>query len=576
MKVLEYDNLILGERICGIEIVDGKVKVLELKRSRGRYSVVGFGQEEVDPNSISSGVIIDQKIVAESIRRARANAKPRRIKTKFAGVVLPDSKIFIRVVKFPAGMTKEDIREAVEWKAKDLIAMPLDKVYWDWHRLVREEEKNGGEVEVVISAVEKKCVDSFTQTLKLLNITPLYYDVSGNSAARFLFQKEYSKKKALLVRIDRSSTTLSLFLNGGVRYQTVITDVIKGGYSALVDFAASQFKVDKEKAERLVLYPDNLSSDQKALLTEFFEAKFDHLMNEIAQILDYYRQSIPAKGGGKKQEVGQLLEVFLYGKGARVFHLKEFFEQKSIDVKTDIKSTSSVSPLVQFISRQSLLENLVLLGLSLRNLGLFRELRDINLVPKAVKSKYIYLSVYNTLYSMLRVVFWNVFIIGVSLFALFLITIIYKANVGEELKAVENIAESQANKKLREDITYINKTAQKLDLLLSSQLDWERLFVELSIKRGGGISYKNILITEDPEAWEAMAGGKKVVRKEGSNYVVLNGVAETRDDLQRYVLSLEGSKFFEDIRVPIKSYEESVNIDFTVYCLLNLAEVRED
>lgn len=575
MKVVDYDNLILGEKIFGLQISDNSIKALELKRSGGKYSVVGFGQSQLDPKAISDGVIVDQQAASDAIRQARESARPRRIRRKYASVVLPDSKIFVRVVKFPAQMSKEEIREAVEWKGKDLVAMPLDQVYWDWHRLTTSKKGEGTEVEVVISAVEKECVDSYTQTLKLLGVTPLYYDLSGNAAARFLFQKDYNQKKALLVRIDREATTLSLFLNGGVRYQTIVKDLIKGGYKALVDFAASQFKIEPEKAERLIVSPEELTNEQKVLLTDFFGAKFDHLMQEIDQILDFYRQSL-MESKSNKEEAEQPLEIYLYGKGARVFHLGDFFDKRALSVKTHVKPTTSVSPIIQFISRQSILENLVLLGLSLRNLGLFRELTDINLVPKAVKARYIHLSVYNTLYTMLRVVFWNVFIIGVSLAAFFLITLIYKANVEEELKAVENIAESRANQQLKEDISYINMAASKLDLLLSSQLDWDELFKEMAEGRGEGISFENVLVTEDPDAWKVVSGEKKVVKKEGYDYVVISGLAQTRDDLQRYVLSLENSDYFEDVRMPITSYEESVNIEFSIFCLLNRSELARD
>lgn len=573
MKIIDYDNLILSENIFGLEIVNNTIKVLELKRSRGRYSVVGFGQQNIDPKCFSDGVILNKEAVADAIRLARVEAKPRRIRTKYASVALPESKIFVRVIKFPAGMTKEEIREAVEWKAKDFIAMPLDKVYWDWHRLTPEDGKDGGEVEVVVSAVEKECADSLTETLKLLNITPLYYDIAGNAAARFLFQKEYSEKKALLVRIDKNSTTLSLFLNGGVRYQTIIKDVIKGGYGVLVDYVASQLKIDAEKAEKLILSPENLDNQQKSLLVEFFGAKFDHLMVEIRQITDFYKQSL--LGNTDKELTKEPFEIYLYGKGARVFHLAEHFEKQSLKVSTDVKASTPVSPIVQFISRQSLLENLVLLGLSLRNLGLFRELRDINLVPKIIKIKYLQVSIYNNVYASLRIVFWNTFVIVVVLAFVNMIAVIYKANIERDLKAVENVAESPANKEIQSEIVYLNQTAGQMSRLFETQLDWDKFFQEVSNLRGNGITYTDLLVSEDQEVWKALSGEKKSVVKAGHDYVVISGIAQTRDDLQRFVEDIRESEIFKDIKMPISNFETSVNIEFVIYGLVDTSKVKQ-
>lgn len=653
MKVFDYDNLILGEKVFGLEVKDNIIKALELTKRRGRFSVVGFGEQEFDPTAISEGVIVNKDLLADVIKSVRDQAKPRRIRSKYASVVLPDSKIYVRVVKFPAGMSKDEIRESIEWKAKDLIAMPLDKVYWDWHRLQANGDPSRN-IEVEISAVDKECVDSYTQTLKMIGVTPLYYDISGNAAARFLFQNEYKEKKALLVRIDKYSTTLSLFLNGGVRYQTVIKDVVKGGYNSLIDYTAGKLGVNKEQAERIILNPENINNDQKKALKESFNVNYGGLYQEIDQIMDFYSQTlnhihsssklnkkgkkeldsnakvkpvkqsktgdmrdkvdkdkeIPVKelqetssndtlgpqddgiteqkNNKQKDDIKEKLDkkslngqskdfggIYLYGRGAQLFYIREYFKDRSIEIKAGPEMKTSVSPMLPFISRQSLPENLVLLGLALRNLGLFRDLRDINLVPKLIKKKYLKVSIYSSLYTYLRIIFWNVFIIGIALACSFMISLIYKSNVEKELASVENIAESKANKELRNQITYINSTAVQLSNLLDTQADWGSFFQQLSQKQGDSIVYSNILVSEDPEAWQTLSKESKVVEKSGYIYLVVSGIADTREDLLVFLQDLERSDIFEDVRMPISNYESSENIEFTIYCLVKTSELTE-
>ena len=528
MKILDYENLILGEKIFGLEIVDNFVKVLELKRSTGKYSVVGFGEATVEPNSITNGVIVNKEGVASAIKSARDNARPRKIRTRYVSVVLPDSKIFVRVIRFPEEMSKEEVHEAVEWKAKDLIAMPLEKVYWDWHRLPVSKDQR--EIEVLISAVERECVDSYTQTLKLLELTPLYYDISGNSVARFLFQKEYKGKKSLLVRIDRNSTTLSLFLKGGVRYLTVSKNPVKAGYGALVDLAASKLNIDPKKAEKLILYPDNLNSIQKEILQEQFDVYFSGWLKEIEQIVEYYSQTLYDSKSETNGNISDLEGIYLYGKGAKIFHLNECFKNQALNVITELKSDSAISPIIQFISRQSLHENLVILGLSLRNLGLFKDLRDINLVPKGIKIRYLQRTIYNSLYSSLRLIFWSIYIIGTVIVATFLMTLIYKQNLKKELVSVENITDSRANKELVKNINYANQVSEQLDSKFLEGSNWDIFFENISFLRSSGISFSNVLVTEDTNAWRAISGDSKVVKKVGFMYVVISGTAQTRED----------------------------------------------
>lgn len=566
MQVFDYDNLILGEKIFGMEIVDNVVKVLELKKSGGKFTVVGLGQSEVDPAAFSSGSITEPQVVAAAIKQARDQARPHKVRSRYASVYLPDSKVFVRVVKFPGKMSKEEIREAVEWKAKDLIALPIEKVYWDWHRL--NTTNDTGEVEVVISSVEKECADSYTQTLKLLNIIPLYYDISGNAAARFLFQDEYKDKRALLVRIDKNSTTLSLFLDGGVRYQTIVTEPSRSGYNEFVKLGVEKLAVDEREADRLVLYPKNLNNDQQDLLREPLEAKFEGHVREIKQILDYYNKTLSTSS--KKEKNGSDLDgIFLFGRGAKTFHLEEYFYKNDLPIKTKINSSSSLSPIVQFVSRQSLIENLSILGLSLRNLGLFRELRDINLVPNIIKRKYLQRSVYSSLYANLRIIFWCTLLIAITVGVSWIFSIVYKSNVQKQLKSVKNVAESSANIKLQTEISDLNNTASQISLLLDNQKDWDIFFREITSRKGSGITYSNILVTEDENIWKAISGEKKVTIKDGYVFLVVTGIAKTREDLQVYTSYMEESELFENVKIPISNLEESQNVDFTVYCLLN-------
>jgi len=571
MRVFDYDNLILGEKVFGMEIVDNVVKVLELKKTGGKFTVVGLGQSDVDPAAFSNGIIKNPEVVALAIKQARDQARPHKVRSRYASVYLPDSKIFVRVVKFPSKMNKEEIREAVEWKAKDLIALPIDKVYWDWHRLT--ESADGGEVEVIISSVEKECADSYTETLRLLNIIPLYYDISGNAAARFLFQDEYKNKKALLVRIDKNSTTLSLFLDGGVRYQTIVTDPTRGGYNEFVRIGVEKLKAEEHEAERLVLYPKNLNNEQKDLLRDPLEEKFGGHIREIKQILEYYDKTL-STSGKKEKGANDLDGIFLFGRGAKTFHLEEAFYKNDLPIKTKINSSSSLSPIVQFVSRQSLIENLSILGLSLRNLGLFRDLRDINLVPNVIKKKYLQRSVYSSLYSNLRIIFWCTLLIVITVGASLVMSLVYKTNLSQELKSVKNIAESSANKQLQDEINALNTTASQISLLLDTQKDWDIFFREVTSRKGAGITYSNILVTEDENIWKAISGEKRVTIKDGQVFLVISGLARTREDLQVYTKYMEESELFDNVKIPISNLEESTNIEFTVYCLLNTNELN--
>jgi hypothetical protein len=363
-----------------------------------------------------------------------------------------------------------------------------------------------------------------------------------------------------------------LFLNGGVRYQTQIRDLVKGGFNSLIDLTASKLKVEKDAAEQLILSPDKLNAEQKILLQGSFEVNYESLYQEIRNILDYYSQNLNKTGETQSKEES-FSGIYLYGQGAKLFHLKTFLEKKEVEIKDRSVSKSDVSPMFPFISRESLPENLVILGLSLRNLGSFRELRDINLVPEKIQSKYLQVSIYSSLYAYLKIIFWSVYIVGIILIFAYVLTLFYHDNVKEELKSIENVAESPANTELRRDISTINETAQKIELLTATQLDWDMLFGEFSKAKPAGIRINNMLVSEDPEAWKTIAGEGRVLTREGFIYMVVNGTADTRESLKLYVDNLDDSEIFSDVKMPISSFESNKNLEFSVYCLIDTSKL---
>ncbi len=572
MELIDYDNLIVQEKLFAIEIVnDDTVKVLELGRRSSKYFVVGYASESIEKKAIKNGIIVDPESVARAISIARQNARPKKIKVRHAIVVLPNSRVFIRVVNFPLGMRKEEIREAIEWKAKDIIAMPLDKVYWDWHRLSENIGKNSESIEVIISAVDKECVDSYVKTLSLLNITPLYFDISANAAARCIFQNSYQNKKAILVRIDKESTTISVFVKGGVRCQTLNTNVVRGGYRNLVDYASAKLGLDLAEAEKAILNEKNLNSAQKQILVKAFNTYFSNLYNDINQVIDYYSKMIFQKGNEK--EIDSFDGIYFYGKGASVFGLEEFFSSKSIKIKKTPEIKTEVSPMLPFISRESLSENLVILGLAMRNLCWFKDIRDINLVPWSVKKTFIESSIYKSFISYLKLVFWNIIVMCFILAFVFFIAQSYKVNVQNELKSVQNVAESPANKAIREKITNLNETARNIDLLLRLETNWDKFFDDLYQSKGGEISLKSIYITEDSEAWKTISGDKKSSLSKNKKYLIISGTALTRSSLKNFTEKVEKISYIEDVKMPISNFEKNENIEFTIYSYLDIEKL---
>ena len=555
MNLFNYESIITSEKVFGLEITDGKLKILKLSMRRGKLSIEGFDEEIIAVGSVKNGVILNTDNVAETLKILRDRTKPQKIKDRYAAVVLPDDKVFIRVVNFPSKLSKQEIGESVEFKAKDLIAMPLDKVYWDWHRFPHE--AGGDQIEVVVSAADKACVDSYVNMLAKLEIVPLFFDISGNAAVRYLFKSDPARR-ALLVRIDKSSSTLSLYLGGGVRYQSIVEE----GYGSIIEDLSVVTKEDKSIIEKKSL--EDGSSDYDENLKNILPNSFLTLSKEITKTLEYYLQTY--KNVNPKSS--NPIEIFIFGKGAALFQKRNLISRDPLTLE-NINEKEVQDDKSSQLREQYLPSNIVLVGASLRNLGQFKKQKDINLTPDTIKSKYLQNVVYRTLFLYARMILWGLGIIFLFAFLSLVYLQLYKSTVDSRLTSLKKYTESGVNKDFEQEVTSLNTNVTQLSNLYMKQVDWDLYFDKLNEIKPDGVRLTNLYITDDSSLFKTIVKDKNVLNKSGVFFTNISGTAVSRSALQEFENEMSSSDFFEDVIIPISNYEQESDISFSIYAVIS-------
>ena len=136
------------------------------------------------------------------------------------------------------------------------------------------------------------------------------------------------------------------------------------------------------------------------------------IIKHIGKTLDYYFKTFEKNNDENGKEV---IDIFTYGKGALSFQSKNLKEDNPFTVKPFKLSAEKPSSTLTILRRHDVSKNIVLFGLSLRNLGQFKKMRDINLIPDKLQKKYIQKSVYKSLLRYLRILLWSVLSLAVLL-----------------------------------------------------------------------------------------------------------------------------------------------------------------
>jgi len=129
MKLFDNKN----NNVVGVDLGAPSIKLVELNNEGNQPTLITYGVI----NKQNEGLFDDSK--QKTIANLKELMTESRITTENAIGALPASSVFSTMVTLP-DMPQKEIDSAIQWEAKKLIPMPLEKMSLNWHVL-----KNGGE-----------------------------------------------------------------------------------------------------------------------------------------------------------------------------------------------------------------------------------------------------------------------------------------------------------------------------------------------------------------------------------------------------------------------------------------------
>lgn len=310
--------LSLKHEAFGLDISDLSLKIAELKKDKGKFTLSSFGKTKIPHGLVEKGEIKDGKELAEVIKKAVKEVQGRQVKTKYLVVSLPEEKAFLDVISMPE-ISKQELSQAVTYQAENYIPLPLKDVYLDFQKIqpVYNPSKN---LEVLIGAISRKIVDSYLVTLKSAGFQPRAFEVESLAVARALVRKERSLQLVLIIDFGQTRTSFIIFSGCSLRF----TSTIPISSQQLTGVIAGNLKVSFKRAEELKLkyglcgaktykLPAKKSEEQDRV----FEAVIPILTDFAEQIkihLDYYHSH--ASKDALRHDGKEMSKILLCGEGS--------------------------------------------------------------------------------------------------------------------------------------------------------------------------------------------------------------------------------------------------------------------
>jgi len=325
-----FDVLNLNPGSFGLDISDQTLKLVQIKDGKQGLNILALNQISMPLGIISRGEIKDIEKLSLYIKKIVS--KTKKLTSRYVVASLPEEKSFLRVLQMPK-MSDIDLKRAVRFEAENYIPFSLDKVYLD-SEIVTHPKPTSDFVEVLITAMPKKIVDSYIKAIKKAGLIPLAMETESNAAARALIKDGIAEDPVYLIDFGATSTSISVYYGNCLRFASFVP-VCSEDFTLAI---AKAIEKDREEAEVLKkLHGLKNKGITGKRVAEALKPGVDELAREINKHIEYYKSNSIV--GDLKSKNRKETKLLLYGGGTELNNLSETLSKK---LKLEIEKTDSM------------------------------------------------------------------------------------------------------------------------------------------------------------------------------------------------------------------------------------------
>ncbi len=267
----------------GLDLSDQTIKVARLQKNGNKLKLAGYNREEIPEGIIRDGEIKKSDELAEIIKKTISASKPKPISTKFVVYSIPETKGFIRVIRFPM-MEKGKMIEEIASKSEQFFPISMKDSYFDWQVLPKKLKSK--ELEILIAAAPQKIVDSYSETLEKAGLKPVAAEIESVAIARSLINQRQSSKPVLIIDLGKDRTSFIIFRKPVIQFTASIPICGNEFNKAIAgEFSVSASEAEKIKLECGLNQQKRSSRAYKAMLPSLIG-----LVKYISKLLNYYQE----------------------------------------------------------------------------------------------------------------------------------------------------------------------------------------------------------------------------------------------------------------------------------------------
>ena len=342
------------EGFIALDIGSSSIKMVEAAGEKNGYRLVNVGVLPLPSTAVQNNMVADREVIVKTIQSLiQANGITA---TRVISAV-PGRAVIIKKIQLPA-QGEEELEANVEFEATNVIPESLENVNLDYQVLNYVED--GSKMEVLLVAVKKEIINSYTQVIQEAGLTPAIMDVDY-FALENMYEINYEIQPDTvvgLIHVGARYTSINVLKNG---VSTFTGDLQVGG-EAFTEGLMQALQISYDQAETFKV-TGSLEGKKDANLETLLKPTCDSLAEEVSRTLSLY--------AGMAAEEG-IHSIYLSGGGARVPGLCSLLGER-MGVPVQLAEPFRGFSVAKNIDKDYLAETALVLavgvGLSIRRLG---------------------------------------------------------------------------------------------------------------------------------------------------------------------------------------------------------------
>src|SRR5438552_16302734 len=271
-----------NNNMVGLDIGSSSVKAVELQGKSGSFQLVSLGYENLQPDTVVDGQIMELNNVANVITSIFGE---HQIKTSRVAAGVSGHSVIVKNIVLPQ-MSEDELQESFSWHAEEHIPFDISDVNLDYQITGNSSDA----LNVLLAACKRDNIANLKQAIQLAGKQPAFIDVDA-FALQNLYELNYDPQTDQIVPLlNIGASTTNINILSGIR--SVFTrDATFGGnqYTSLLQKELGLTFDQAERVKRGMPLPEGVEQRE---IEPILEPVSDILALEIQKTIDFYRATV--------------------------------------------------------------------------------------------------------------------------------------------------------------------------------------------------------------------------------------------------------------------------------------------